>query len=1037
MKRKLLSILLTVMMVCSVFMLTACDDLIDSLLGNDEPPHEHEWSEWKIATKSTCEKDGMRERTCECGESETEVIDASGHKESDWQISVSPTCTKEGSKVIKCTECNIVLETEVITPAHQYENDKCVYCGCDSEEYFEFTYDKSTDSYEIRMADEVDLPVTVILPSTYHGKAVTSIDSRGFWYAPISTKEIIIPDSIVSIGWGAFEYCTGITSVIIPSSVTYIGEHAFSGCTALADIVIPDSVTYIGKYAFSDCTGLNSVVLGKGIDAINERVFSGCTGLTSITIPDSITSIGEHAFLGCTELNEVHIEDLASWCGIDFSSNPLVYAKKLYLNDDHITDLIIPDGVTAISDDAFRGYNSLTSVVIGGNVTSIGSDAFRTCDSLTSVVIGDSVTSIGDYAFWTCDSLTSVVIGKNVSYIGNQSFGWCENIEDVFVTNLEAWLNMTPYYNEYDDDYEYYGNISRGVLHFLDDNGSEITEITIPDSVKSIPDCAFMEANNLTGITIGDNVTSIGKGAFAYCKSLTSITIPKSVTYIGNDIFYDCEALRLYITNVEAWLNMDIANLSGNQVTLCFLDDDGNEITDLVIPHGITTIRHNAFEDSTIFSVVIPNSVTTIDEWAFNGCRNLTKVVIPDSVTSIGERAFEYCESLASITIPDSVTSIGYEAFYGCNIYTIYNESDLLLEIGSADNGYVAYDAKAIVNNEETVYANDRYNYILTADGFLFREKDHKYELISYAGCEDTVVLPGTINSYCYSLREVRGVRNVIIPESFFTEIGYGAFRGCPSLTSVVIPNSVTSIDEQAFNDCRNLTKVVIPDSVTSIGERAFISCDRLSTVVIGKNVVSIGRLAFADTNLTEVYIPKSVAKIDEGAFDASSIISITVDKDNEHYVSIDGNLYSKDGKTLVQYATGKADALFEIPDGVTTIGDRAFFSCDSLTEIVIPDSVTSIGEDAFYGCTNLTSVVIPDSVTTIGDYAFSGCSSLVSVDIGDSVKFIGSSAFAYCSSLTDVYYKGTEEEWKSISIGSDNSCLTGANIHYNYVPEK
>ena len=372
----------------------------------------------------------------------------------------------------------------------------------------------------------------------------------------------------------------------------------------------------------------------------------------------------------------------------------------------------------------------------------------------------------------------------------------------------------------------------------------------------------------------------------------------------------------------------------------------------------------------------IPNGTKRINDDAFYNCDRLTSVVIPDSVTSIGDTAFYYCDSLTSVVIPDSVTTIGNGAFCGC-----HNLSNV------------------VIPDSVTTIGNGAF-------------------------------------TWCSSLT------NVVIGNSV-TYIGDAAFSWCSSLTSVVIPNSVTSIGNDAFSSCDSLTRVVIPDSVTSIGKRAFYDCDRLASVVIGNSVTSIGEQAFFwCSSLTSVVIGDSVTHIGEEAFwmchklaEVINFSSLNVTAGNSKY----GNV----GYYALEVHKGASK--------IDNIGDYLFYTLEGTnylisyvgndTELTLPESYKGeqyvINKDAFYNCDSLTNVVIGDSVTSIGDWAFYGCDSLTSVVIPNSVNSIGKSAFSNCDKLTDVYYTGSAAEWAKISIGSDNSNLKNATIHYNYVPEE
>ena len=314
-------------------------------------------------------------------------------------------------------------------------------------------------------------------------------------------------------------------------------------------------------------------------------------------------------------------------------------------------NVIIPNSVTSISNEAFYFCRNLTSIIIPNSVTSIGDEVFYNCDSLINITVDsqnkkyssvdgvlfdkqkaiiiqypmgktntlysipNSVTSIGDSAFHSCHNLTSIIIPNSVTSIGDSAFYYCNNL----------------------------------------------TNIMIPNSVTSIGDNAFYDCDSLTSITIPNSVTSIGNNAFSHCDSLINITIPNSVTYIGDSAFYNCDSLTSII----------IPNSVTSIGVYAFCSCDS--LTSIIIPNSVTSIGSSTFVDcDNLTSIIISNSVTSIGSSTFANCNNLTSIIIPNSVTSIGDNAFRNCNSLTSITIPNSVTSIGRWAFYYCDNLTIY-----------------------------------------------------------------------------------------------------------------------------------------------------------------------------------------------------------------------------------------------------------------------------------------------------------------------------------------------------------------------------
>ena len=265
--------------------------------------------------------------------------------------------------------------------------------------------------------------------------SVTSIGSYAFCFCTGLTS-VEIPNSVTSIGNGVFAHCSGITSVEIPNSVMSIGNEVFAYCSGLTSVEIPNSVTSIGRNTFRNCYALSSVEIPNSVMTIGKSAFYE-SGITSVSIGNSVTSIDDDAFYGCSDLDKVIVKDIAAWCKISFydeSSNPLSYAKHLYSNENtEITDLVIPSSVTNIGNYSFWGFNGLTTITIPNSVTSIGYRAFRNCHGLSSVTIPNSVTTIGEEAFCGCIGLTSINIPAGVTSIGGYAFYGCNSLNSVTV----------------------------------------------------------------------------------------------------------------------------------------------------------------------------------------------------------------------------------------------------------------------------------------------------------------------------------------------------------------------------------------------------------------------------------------------------------------------------------------------------------------------------------------------------------------------------------------------------------------------------
>ena len=925
----------------------------------------------------------------------------------------------------------------------------------------------------------------IFIDGVLYNKPVTEI----IWVSEHLPSNLVILNGVTSIGNYAFQNCTGLTSITIPASVTSIGNYAFQACTGLTSITIPDSVTSIGNYAFQDCTGLTSITILAGVTSIGDYTFRNCTGLTSITIPASVTSIGNYAFQDCTGLTSITIPNSVtkisksafSGCtnlkSIILSANAKFRFEGGILYDNPVRsivwvsecisgDVIILNGVYSIDSGYFNNRDKITSITIPRTLNSLAADSFQGCTSIETFYVQD-----GDlYTSFYTDEYGVLYYGKTLEAVPNKFSGAYVIPEGVTVSygafsNLPGLTCITIPFSAIGASFNNCTNL-RTVI-FTGESAKKttlgwfagctsLTEIVIPYGVTCIAQDTFMDCINLERVILPRGLTTIESWAFENCTSLKEIVIPEDVTTVGMYAFVNCTNLSK-ITFVGNAPSIGYNALSNIKTTVYYAADNNTWTSSVKNNYGGTTtwktydpategaLEYALSKDGSYYilvglgtisqsAIVIPSNhnglpVGEIAAGLFAGYTALTSITIPESVVAIGDYAFSGCTALTNITIPESVVAIGDYAFDGCTALTNITIPESLKAIGDyAFRGCT--DLKGVVIPAEVEIIG---HYAFSGCSALKNVTISEGVVIigdyAFYGCTAliNVTIPGSVVKIgAHSFNVCNALRNVTIQKGVQT-IGTHAFYTCANLTSIAIPDSVTAIELAAFNpklksvyitDFSKWLEIEFDENPLNDGAQLYLNGKKvdLSNITIPEGTTKLGHGALGGFNVTTLVIPDSVKSIAEGVFYSCSSLTTIIVSENSNFYFENGILYDKP-ITKILWVSRLISGDVTILDGVTEIGG---FSGSKITSISIPDSVTEIGVGAFYGCEQLVSVKLPKNITMIPLNAFTGCKKLESITIPDGVTIIEDSAFNNCDSLKTITIPGSVI---SIEMEAFHSC--------------
>ncbi len=760
-----------------------------------------------------------------------------------------------------------------------------------------------------------------------------------------------IPGTVTAIGAGVFRENKAITAVTIPASVKTIGEEAFYGCSSLTSVIFEDGETElkIGDFAFRSCK-VTELVLPSRLRSAGMYAFASCSSLTRVEIKEGIEILGDYAFNADSKLTEIVLPASLRQMG-EYDAAGKLTAMNVFLGCSAIENITVAEG-----NESYVTVSGVLYLKTAGVVTDLFYCPVLSGGDGGKIVIPATVTKVWDKAFNNNKNITSITFEKGEAH--EVSFGSLVFTGAVNLTEIELPEGMKT--------------IGRNLFY----SATGLKTIRIPSTITTIEAQAFYSATNLKTVTfaeggtepltINDAISDDGKksGAtyspFYGCKNLSEVILPERTVYIGS-----------YAFSVSA-------------------EGDHGEA-----PSGKSELTH----------VYIPAAVETIGEYLFKYADKLTTVEIGkgSKLKEIPGGMFYNCISLTSFAIPEGVTTIGYYAFYRSGITSV-ELPEGLTEIGATAFGYTKLTS-VFIPKTVTRLGGKMSGTSSTISGSSFSGCS-ALETVTFEAGSELTSLEGSAFSSCSKLAAIE------LPDKL-TNIGSNAFSST-AITSVVIPASVKTIGANAFSGCSNLAEITFAEGsqLEGIGNSAF-SGTKIESFAFPESSASkltLGTTLFNNCkNLKRIHISSVVTAVTDVFKGCTSIEEITIDEGNQNFsVKGDGILYNKLG-TAIRFVIGELSGDYKIPEGIQEIDSYAFQGQAGMTKVTIPSSVVTIGNYAFSQCWNLKEVEFAKGMTglkTIPQYMFNYCGSLTKIEIPASVTKIDQYAFNYCYDLTSVTFE-------------------------------